>query len=239
MSNNIKPAYWGHHFWYILYAIAAVYPENADIAMIDATQNYFQALKYLLPCESCRKSYEKYTKENDTDIENKYNFSNKNSLIEFIFNIRNKVNKKLEIEYYLTLSYVKHKLNKSICSPKNKFSAILSNLHEAPYIPERLEEKVFKYLLKNSDYNIEETKKIIKLTKDFISNPNFNKYNDNFKVFVERNKNCIKLINKIYLSIENKEYSLIESFSKNKDLHLKLLYLGCTIISASELEKLL
>jgi hypothetical protein len=239
MTNNIKPAYWGHHFWYTMYAIATVYPERADTSMTDATQNYFQSLKYLLPCESCRKSYQKYTKENDTNIENKNNFSNRNSLIEFIFNIRNKVNKKLEIEYYLTLSYIKNKLNKSICIPGNKVSAILNSLHEAPYIPVRLEEKAFKYLSENSKYNIEETRKIIKLTKEFINNPDFNKHNSNFKVFIERNNNCIKIINKIYLSMENNDYSLIQSFSKDNDLHLKLLYLGCTIISASELEKLL
>ncbi len=237
--NNVKPCWWGPHFWYEMYAIAAVYPEKPDSKTQEAIKNYFSSLKLLLPCESCRKSYGIFSSEPDTNINDTNTFVSRNNLIEFIFNLRNKVNNKLQIEYCLTLVYTKKKLNKLICYDGNKIDGYISDLHETPYIQKRLQDKVFTFMKKKSKYNVDETKKIIAQCKEFIENPDFTLGSKKFKLYFKRNQNCTDIIKKIYHNMSYHDYCLAESFTRDQDLHLKLFYLGCSIIPESDLDKLL
>ena len=49
------------------------------------------SLKELLPCYSCRKSYEHFSSEKDTDITNDLNYSSKENFSKLIYLLRNKV----------------------------------------------------------------------------------------------------------------------------------------------------
>jgi hypothetical protein len=236
ISNNIKPYFWGPKLWCSIYSFVSVYPENPTQELINSAKLFFISIKELLPCKSCRNSYTKYIQETNTNITNNNNFSSRNNLIEFVFNLRNKINNKREVEYYITLKYFKKKLNLMICNDDNKLDSIINNLIEAPIISESIEDKVYNYLKKRTKYNTKNTQSIVKNIKDFMNNPNFNSNDSNFKLFCKRNYECRNIIKKIYnnMSIYNYD-NYNESFKKDNNLHLKLLYLGCSILSKSEL----
>jgi len=239
INNNIKPYFWGPKVWYTIFSFVAVYPDNPNNDIINATKQFFTSIEYLLPCKSCRNSYKKNISDNDTNINNINNFTSRNNLIEFVFNLRNKVNSKTEIEYYITLIYFKKKLNFMICEDDNKIDAIVNNLIEAPIIPESLEQSVYNYINKKTNYNTKNTKSIIKTIKHFMINPVFNLKDSNFKLFCKRNTECRSIIKKIYYNMSINNYSKIESFKYDNDLHLKLLYLGSSVLSKSELIEVL
>jgi hypothetical protein len=153
--------------------------------------------------------------------------------------LRNKVNSKLDLDYGITLNYFKKKLNKMICASNNNIDGYLNNLQEAPFIPKKLQDKALAYMNKNSKYKVDETVKLIKACRNFIDEPDFDVKNKNFKLFYKRNQSCIELIKKIQLNMTFYDYSVSDSFYRDNDLHLKLLFLGCTIISSNELEKLI
>jgi hypothetical protein len=239
MNSNIKPFLWGPNFWAAIYDFTAVYPEHADSKQIESTRNYFISLKNLLPCESCRNSYQTFITQSDTNISDNDNFSSRNGLIAFVYNLRNKVNNKIELEYGITQSYFKKKLNKMVCTSGNTVDGYTNTLQEAPFIPKKLLDKVLAYMKKNSNYKLDETLKIIKASKNFIDNPEFSVNNKNFKLFYKRNSSCREIIKKIHLNMTYYDYCVADSFYRDNELHLKLFYLGCTIIPTSELEKLL
>ncbi len=239
MNNNIKPFLWGPNFWAAIFNFTAVYPENADSKIIESTRNYFLSLKLLLPCESCRSSFSVFITQSDTNINDDDNFSTRNGLISFVYNLRNKVNGKVELEYYMNQNYFKKKLNKMICISGNKVDGYVNTLQEAPFIPKKLQDNVLAYLKKNSNYKIDETIKIIKASKNFMDNPDFSVGNKNFKLFYKRNASCREIIKKIHLNMTYYDYCVSDSFYRDNELHLKLFYLGCTIIPTSELEKLI
>ncbi len=239
MNNNVKPYLWGPNFWSSMFNFAAVYPESADSKMIESTKDYFTSLKNLLPCESCRHSYQTFITQSDTNINDSSNFSSRNGLINFIYNLRNKVNNKLELEYWITHFYFKKKLNKMVCYSGNKVDGYTNYLQEAPFIQRKVLEKVLLYVKKNSNYNIDETVKLMKSCKNFIDDPEFSIGNKNFKLFYKRNNSCREIIKKIHLNMTYYDYCVADSFHRDNELHIKLFYLGCSIIPTSDLEKLL
>ena len=95
-------------------------------------------------------------------------------------------------------------------------------------------------MVKNQDYFINFdpnyskhlTKKLVK----FIKNPNFDMNDKNFKLWLKRNEECRNTINKIYTNMSCGEYNMLESFYKDKEHHLKLFYMGCSIIPLRDLE---
>ena len=68
-----------------------------------------------------------------------------------------------------------------------------------------------------------------------IKKPNFNDNDKNFKLWSKRNVKCREIINKIYNNMSCGDYGMLESFFKDKNLHLKLFYLGCSIIPLDDL----
>lgn len=235
--NNIKPCWWGPHLWQTIYNIIAVYPDKPDNIHIESIKMFFISLKNLLPCEKCRLSYSSYLEEPDTNINTINNFNSRENLITFVYNLRNKVNNKLNNEYYISLNYFKKKLNKIICSNNNNnMDCYISSLIEVPFVPRSFEEKLYNYLKNKTNYNKEHTKQILNVCHNFMENPNFNSDNKYFKIYYKRNIKCRKIIDKIYFNISKNDYSLEESFLYDNDLHNKLFYLGSTIIPSNELD---
>lgn len=239
MSNqNIKPYYWGSKLWSSTYTLIAAFPDKPDNDHIHAIQNFFKSWIYLIPCYSCRNSYCIYIKEDDTNINDLNNFSSKNKLIEFVFNLKNKVNNKITIEYYVSLQYFKKKMEK-LLSNDNHLSYLINNLLEAPFIQKNIKHKVYDYMKKKSNYDVNYTIDITNRIKKFMDNPIFAVENKTFKLLLKRNYKCRKIIKNIYLNMSEGNYSLNDSFIKNNDLHLQLFYLGCSIIPIYDLEKLI
>jgi hypothetical protein len=237
MIKNIKPSWWGSHLWQTIYFMIAAYPDNPTPQQIESMCNFFKALKYLLPCQNCQESYSKFSCESNTNADCTDNFKTKDKLINFAFNLRNKVNGKLTHEYYIDQNYFKKKLKFMVSSDNNIYDGKICEMVETPFIPKELEKKAFIYLKTQTNYDPEQTNKILNTLKEFMKNPVFN-YNDpGFKFTYKRNKKCRKLIKKIYNRISEGNYDLVESFLiKDKKLHDSLLFLGCSILHKQNLE---
>jgi len=237
--NNIKPCFWGKKYWGTIFSMVAVYPEIADKDYIKNTQMFFISLKKTLPCASCRESYSQFITEPDTNIMNNNLFSSKNNFITFVHKLRNKVNKKIGLEYNITREYFKLKLDKMCCIEGNEVDGYINELSEAPFIQKSISELIFNYVNKNknfiNDYNPKYTAILIEKNLNFIKKPNFNSNNKNFKLWLKRNIKCRELINKIYNNMSCGDYGMMESFFKDKSLHLQLFYMGCSIIPLDEL----
>ena len=136
--NNIKPYFWGPHFWESLFNICALFPNNPDQNFKNSIKMYMLSLKELLPCQSCRKSYEQFSSEKDTDITNDLNYTSKENFSKLIFLLRNKVNNKLCLEYNITFNFFQIKLDNMICSSKHNMDSYANNIRDAPFIQEEL-----------------------------------------------------------------------------------------------------
>lgn len=239
MNNNIKPYIWGPNVWYTIFSFTASYPDKPNNDNINSIKLFFTSLNNLLPCISCRSSYNEYIYEKDTDINNNINFESKNNLIEFVFKIREKVNKKQDIYYGITIDYFKKKLDYMLCKDDNKIDFIVNNLNEMPIFTKESKSKIINYLHKHTNFNTKYTKNILHIIHKFISNPEFDIQNKYFKLFYKRNLKCKEIINKIHYNMSINDYDLKTSFVKDIGLHQKLFYLACSIIPNNQLDKLL
>ncbi len=241
-TENVNPIFWGPHVWSCFYSFISTYPkENINVTneQKQAMKSQFESLTYLLPCCTCRQSYSNFSRESDTNIYDMNNYVNRETLIKTIFLLRKKVENKVGYEYYTTLNYFKFKLDNMICNGnKNEYYANM--MHECPFIPEIHEDSMLKYLKKHKkyvkDYNESHTPKIIKVLKTFLNNPNSCPDDHNI-LWIERNDKCYKIIKKIYENMCVNNYDIKTSFGKDKDreLHLQLFYLGCTIIPKDDI----
>ena len=237
---NIKPCWWGTHIWQTIYFMAAVYPENPSRQKIESICNFFKGLKYLLPCEGCQESYSKFSCESNTNTECMDNFKTRDKLIEFVYNLRNKVNTKLTHEYNISLEYFKKKLKYMLVSNSNIYDGKVCEMIEVPFIPKELEKKSLNYLKIQTDFDPNQTIKILSLLKEFMKNPIFDYNNKEFRFVYKRNKKCRKLINKINNRISEGNYDLVQSFLvHDKKFHESLLFLGCTILHKENLAYIL
>lgn len=237
-NGNVKPFFWGPKVWCSMFSFVAVYPDKPDNKTIEGAKMFFLSLKELLPCEACRYSYGKYIEESDTNINDIKNFSSRNALTELVYNLRVKVNNKLEYDYDISLFYFKKKLHYMVCE-NTFFDGQILNLQEVPFVPKQLEPKVLNYLKKKTSFDIGEAKRIYETCRIFMDKPNFDPEDKYFKLFYKRTSSCRDIIKQIYINMCYYDYCVIESFTKDSDLHLKLLYMGCTILPESDLEKLI
>lgn len=238
--HNIKPCWWGTHVWQTIYFMVAAYPENPSQQKAESMCNFFKGLKFLLPCEGCQESYTKFSCEHNTDAGCVDNFRSRDKLIEFVFNLRNKVNGKLTHEYNISLEYFKKKLKYMVMSNSNVYDGKVCEMVEVPFVPKNLEKKTLTYLKTKTNFDPAQTIKILNLLKEFMKNPTFN-YNDKgFRFAYKRNKKCRKLINKINNRMSEGNYDLAQSFLvHDRKLHESLLFLGCTILNKDNLEYIL
>ena len=238
-NGNVKPFWWGPKVWCSIFSFVAVYPEKPDNKVIEGAKAFFSSLKYSLPCEGCRYYYNEYLGNLDTNINDNKHFSSRNALTEFVYNIRNKVNDKLELNYDISLFYFKKKLHYMVCETGNNCDGYVMDLQEVPFVPKNLEHKIFNLLKKKTEYEINESKRILETCRIFMDKPNFDPNDKYFKLFYKRTNSCREIIKNIYMNMSAGDYSIVDSFTKDFDLHLKLLYMGCTIIPESDLVKLL
>lgn len=99
LSPGFSPSIWGPLAWKLFHDIATA----GDLPQMkphrQKTAKFFRILKYMLPCVWCRDSFATYLKE----LPPKYPFT------EWVFNMHNKVNKKLERMTPITLDQFKRR----------------------------------------------------------------------------------------------------------------------------------
>lgn len=237
--QNINPCWWGSHVWQTIFFMIAVYPEEPSKEEIDNMKCFFRSLKYFLPCEGCKTSYCKFSADSDTKITNTDNFKSRNNLLLFVYNLRNKVNSKLTHEYYINFHYFKEKLNHMRISDNYKYDGRVCDMIEAPFIPEEYEHKVLNHLKHKTKHSPEYTQKLLKISKEFMANPVFDFDNKYFVFLYKRHAKCRKIIHKLNHFASEEKLSLSETWHSQRVLHEKLFSLGCTVIHAQMLKKIL
>jgi hypothetical protein len=115
------PNFWGPPLWSTLHTISFDYPNNPTEEEKNNYRNFFHALKYVLPCGTCREHYGK-------GIEKTYPIEpalkNRDSLSRWLVNFHNVVNKRLN-KPVVTYESVKEKYDAlsgkcstTVCGPK-------------------------------------------------------------------------------------------------------------------------
>ncbi len=89
--NGYPGCTWGSALWHFLHVLSFSYPEYTDDEMlIRETYNFFNSLKYILPCDECREHY----KQNFKKLEQ--NLNSRENLIKWVYNLHDTVNKQLD-----------------------------------------------------------------------------------------------------------------------------------------------
>jgi len=98
MGKNIKPNIWGPYGWKFMHYVSFGYPENPSIQDKKNYKNFYYSIQNILPCKRCQLHYQHNLKEYPIDN----SLKDRESLIKWVIDIHNKVNKetgKKEYEY--------------------------------------------------------------------------------------------------------------------------------------------
>lgn len=87
----MNPKIWGPYMWFVLHLITFNYPKNPTNYHKQAYRDFFNSLKDVIPCESCRKHYAK----NIQNYPITPNLDSKRKLVEWLIQIHNQVNMSL------------------------------------------------------------------------------------------------------------------------------------------------
>lgn len=239
-QKNITPIIFGPNVWKTIDCFIATLPNKLNKNQINDCFNFFKSFETLIPCSFCRNSYSTYNNELDTNIYDLNNYKTRDKIIHLVFNLRNKVNNKLGMDYGITLNYYKLKLN-NITTPNDKnMEWAVFNIYNAPFIQKNTQKKIYNFLEKEK-IDVSKIKQFIINIKNFMMNiteKDITFKNKSFKLFVERNKKCFKLKNKIYENQIKNDYNIKQSFHNDKDLYMKLFNLGCSILTPDEIDEL-
>ena len=90
MDNKI----WGPYFWFTLHTITLGYSDNPTYQDKRRYNDFFSSVQYILPCEKCREHYRTHLNNFPISI----SLDNKESLVQWLFNLHNQVNISLNKE---------------------------------------------------------------------------------------------------------------------------------------------
>tara|TARA_B100001123_G_C15337334_1_gene1033342 strand:+ start:5479 stop:5886 length:408 start_codon:yes stop_codon:yes gene_type:complete len=82
----MEPNIWGPAGWIFLHSITFNYPENPNYDEKQIYQNFFENLKFVLPCPNCQKHYAENIRKHPIRLDTR------KELIEWLIDIHNEVN---------------------------------------------------------------------------------------------------------------------------------------------------
>lgn len=108
---GVKTREWGPHFWKTLFFVALNYPvspgtDKCDTVVRRQYYNFYQSLQWTLPCGWCLESYRRFWKEDDLSN----SLDDRVSLLRWVYNLKDKVNKKLMFQERQELAAVRRKI---------------------------------------------------------------------------------------------------------------------------------
>lgn len=119
---------WGPHAWFFLHSITFYYPDHPNPRDKKTFYNFFQTVGDILPCTICKNHYKenliKYPIENHLD--------SRDSLVNWLIDIHNSVNKKLNKPLYNNIDIIDKYNNiykkKNICLVGERNVTIWKNI---------------------------------------------------------------------------------------------------------------
>jgi len=101
INNGLMTKIWGPHMWFAINCISFGYPTNPTEEQKLHYKTFFEHLGFVLPCEFCKTSYQFFITDGDTKITEEI-FENRETLTKWIYNLHNRVNLKLGVNYGTT-----------------------------------------------------------------------------------------------------------------------------------------
>jgi len=86
--KNIDPNLWGPSLWTFLHYLTLAYPDNPTEEEQERMYDFLASLQIVIPCQKCRINFKSYLNEMNSDV-----LSTKNTLVRWLFNVHNLVNK--------------------------------------------------------------------------------------------------------------------------------------------------
>lgn len=114
----MNTTFWGPSGWQLLHTLTFIYPIKPSFNDKVKMREFMNSLCFILPCKYCRLSFTKYTK---TLLIDNY-LDSRELIIEWLYKIHNKVNKKLRIQ-----GFCKHS-NPELSSIINHYESIVENI---------------------------------------------------------------------------------------------------------------
>jgi len=125
-DTGMQTRVWGPAGWLFLHSIAQNYPWKPTVEQQKNYLNFFTLIGNVLPCRYCRESYQEFIKEPDTKLDIS-KLKNRTSLVTWLYDIHNKVNKKLGI-----------KCKESLKQVWDKYESFRSKCTKSPEIVEKI-----------------------------------------------------------------------------------------------------
>ena len=107
-KNGMQTRVWGPAGWIFLHCIAQNYPQQPTTEQREHYRSFFRLVGAVLPCRYCRESYQEFINEPGTMLDDKV-MANRLTFSKWLYNIHNKINKKLGISNCTTFKEVNEK----------------------------------------------------------------------------------------------------------------------------------
>ena len=101
---GVSPAVWGPIFWNAMHVVTLGYPQIPSAVEQDAVIAYFESLQHVIPCPICREHYSHFLKEMPV----RDAAGSRDAIIEWLFNLHNKVNVQLDKSAITWEQYIEH-----------------------------------------------------------------------------------------------------------------------------------
>lgn len=173
---------WGPYKWISEHYISLNYPNNPTTKEKQYYNSYYSNMGNTLPCILCKDSYNNLINNSSLKL-NDAIFTNRNSVVKWVYDVHEFVNDKLDMQYFVLLDEVKKKYeNNNIDFISRDCSVIPSNIVELymPYIQTQIADKNALYWYSNIKQNM-----------------NYHLSNKDNYTWKKRNINCRKYLNNI------------------------------------------
>ena len=84
----MEPNIWGKHAWIFLHTVSMNYPDNPSNHDRKNYKDFFENLRYVLPCEVCKKHFSQHIHHNPIETA----LHSKRKLVEWLIEVHNQVN---------------------------------------------------------------------------------------------------------------------------------------------------
>lgn len=101
---GMSPAVWGPIFWTTMHIVSLGYSTNPTTKEQEGAVQFYESLQEVIPCPICRSHYKEFL----TNMPVREAVKNRTTLIQWVFNIHNEVNKKLNKPELSFEDYIKN-----------------------------------------------------------------------------------------------------------------------------------
>lgn len=92
----MDPKIWGPKLWFVIHTLALNYSDNPSYEQKRTTEDFFNSLVFLIPCDKCRVHYRQHI--NNNPVVN--HLKDSNTLFKYTIDLHNEVNKTLNKKQY-------------------------------------------------------------------------------------------------------------------------------------------